>query len=74
MRINTGPKDISIFRKINEMHIKNQKSNKKLSKESTKISLIEKTSKRLLELEFRENNSIKTKCVKCIVEKIAPKI
>lgn len=74
MRINTGPKDFNIFRKINEMHIKNQKSNKKLSKESTKISLIEKTSKRLLELEFRENNSIKTKCVKCIVEKIAPKI
>ena len=61
MRINTGPKDFNIFRKINEMHIKNQKSNKKLSKESTKISLIEKTSKRLLELEFRENNSIKIK-------------
>lgn len=74
MRTNTGPKDFNIFRKINEIHIKNQKSNKKLSKESTKISLIEKTSKRLLELEFRENNSIKTKCVKCIVEKIAPKI
>ena len=74
MRTNTGPKDFNIFRKINEIHIKNQKSNKKLSKESTKISLLEKTSKRLLELEFRENNSIKTKCVKCIVEKIAPKI
>ena len=74
MRINTGPKDFNIFRKINEMHIKNQKSNKKLSKESTKISLLEKTSKRLLELEFRENNSIKAKCIKCIVEKIAPKI
>ena len=64
MRINTGPKDFNIFRKINEMHIKNQKSNKKLSKESTKISLIEKTSKRLLELEFRENNSIKIKVCK----------
>ena len=61
MRTNTGPKDFNIFRKINEIHIKNQKSNKKLSKESTKISLIEKTSKRLLELEFRENNSIKIK-------------
>ena len=74
MRTNTGPKDFNMFRNINEIHIKNQKSNKKLSKESTKISLLEKTSKRLLELEFRENNSIKTKCVKCIVEKIAPKI
>ena len=74
MRTNTGPKDFNIFRKINEIHIKNQKSNKKLSKESTKISLLEKTSKRLLELEFRENNSIKANCIKCIVEKIAPKI
>ena len=37
-----------------------------------KESLIDKISKRLLELKFKENNSIKPKCLKWIVKKILP--
>ena len=39
---------------------------------SSKKSLIDKISKRLLELEFFKNHSIKSKCLKWIVEKILP--
>ena len=39
-------------------------------KKSTKKSLIDDLSKRLLELEFEKRNSIKSKCLKWIVKKI----
>ena len=39
---------------------------------STKKSLIDNLSKRLLELEFEKHNSIKLKCLKWIVKKILP--
>ena len=43
-------------------------STKKLTKKSTKTSLIDKISKRLLELEFEENHySIKSKCLNFVV-------
>ena len=44
-------------------------SNKILTKKSTKISLIDDFSKRLLGLKFKVNSSIKTKCLKWIVKK-----
>ena len=56
IRINPDGKDFSILKIINEIcrHIK----------KSFKKSLIDKISKRLLELEFKSNHSIKSKCLK----------
>ena len=45
---------------------------KKQTEKSTKKSLIDYLSKRLLELEFKSNHSIKSKCLKWIVKKILP--
>ena len=59
------PKISTIFNHINEV-------NKKLFQKETKESLIEKISNILLGLEFESNNSIKTKCLKCIVKHILP--
>ena len=41
-------------------------------KKLTKKCLIDKISKRLLELQFKENRSMKPKCLKFIVKKILP--
>ena len=43
-------------------------------KKSTKKSLIDDLSKRLLELEFKSNHSIKSKCLKWLVKKLLPTI
>ena len=51
IRINPDAIDFNIFKEINKIHRHIKKSSKK--------SLIDKISKRLLELEFVENNSIK---------------
>ena len=51
-------------------HIK--KSTKKLTEKSTKKCLIDELSNKLLRLEFKSNNSIKTKCLKYVVKKILP--
>ena len=70
IRINPDEENFNIP-KVNSKifrHIK--QSNKKLNKKS----LIEKISLRLLELEFKSNNSIKAKCLKWIFEKILSKI
>ena len=42
------------------------------TKKSTKKSLIDDLSKRLLELEFKSNHSIKSKCLKRTVQKVLP--
>ena len=42
---------------------------KKTTEKSTKTSLIDNFSKRLLELEFKANHAIKSKCLKWIVKK-----
>ena len=44
-------------------------SNKKLTEESTKKSLANEISRRLLQLEFEENHSVKSKCLKFIIKK-----
>ena len=44
-------------------------ANKKLIEESTKKSLIDELSIKLLGLEFKSNHSIKSKCMKYIVKK-----
>ena len=64
IRINPDERDFNIFKSINEIqrHIK----------KSSKISLIDKISRRLLELEFKSNHSIVTKELKRVVKKILP--
>ena len=70
IRINPDEKDFNIFRTINEIYRHIKKSIKKLTKESS----IDKLSKRLLGLEFKKDNSIKSKALKYTVKKILPTI
>ena len=63
-----------MFKAINEIYRHIKKSTKKLTEESTKICLIEELSNKLLRLEFKSNNSVKTKCLKFVVKKILPTI
>ena len=64
IRINPDEKDFNIFKEINKIHRHIKKSSKK--------SLIGKISKRLLELEFKSNQSVKSKCLKWVAKKIFP--
>ena len=70
IRINSAKENFNIFDEICKIHHYLVESNEKLNKES----LIDKISIRLLKLEFKSNNSIKTKCLKWIVKNILPKI
>ena len=64
IRINPDEKGFNIFKEINKIH--------KHIKKSSKKCLIGKISKRLLELEFKSNHSIKSKCLKWVVKKYFP--
>ena len=64
IRINPDEKDFNISKEINKIRRHIKKSSKK--------TLIGKISKRLLELEFKSNHSIKSKCLKGVVKKILP--
>ena len=61
IRTNPDASDFDMNRLINQIytHIK-----------STKKSLIDDPSKRLLQLEFKSNHSIKLKCLKWIVKNV----
>ena len=76
IRINPAKERFNFFNEFGIIQIFIAKSNKKLTerstKESTKKSMIDRLSIRLLELEFKSNNSIKTNCLKYIVKKILP--
>ena len=61
IRINPDEKDFNIFKPISEIYRHIKKSSKK--------SLIDKISKRLLELEFKSNHTIITKELKRVVKK-----
>ena len=65
IRINPDEENFNIFKEINKIH--------RHIKKSTKKSLIDDLSKRLLELEFKSNHSIKSKCLKWIAPKTLPK-
>ena len=56
IKINPAAVDFNIFREINKIH--------RHSKKSSKKSLIDKISTRLLELKFVSDHSIKSKCLK----------
>ena len=64
IRTNPDAADFDMNRLINQiyMHII----------ESTKKSLIDDLSKRLLELKFKQHNAIKSKCLKWITKNILP--
>ena len=64
IRINPDAKDFNIFKEINKIH--------RHIKKSSRQYLIDRISKRLLELEFKLNQLIKSKCLKWIVRKILP--
>ena len=56
IRINPDEKDFNIFKEINKIH--------RHIKKSTNRLLIDRISKRLLELEFKQLNAIKSNCLK----------
>ena len=62
IRINPDRKSFNIFKEINKIH--------RHIKKSIKKSLADDLSKRLLELEFRSNHSIRSKCLKWIIKKM----
>ena len=64
IRIDPDKEEFDIFRTINEIfrHIK----------QSSRKTLINKILKLLLELEFKSDNTIKSKAMKYIVKKILP--
>ena len=70
IRINPDEKFFNVFKVKNEIYRHTIKSIKKLTEKSTKEYLIDKLSKRLLGLEFKKNNSIKSKALKHIVKNI----
>ena len=72
IRTNPDSADFDINRLINQIYTHNIESTKKQTKVSTKKSLIDDLSKRLLELEFKSNHSIKSKCLKWVVKNILP--
>ena len=62
IRINPDEENFNIFKEINKIH--------KHIKRSTKKSLIDDLSKRLVELKFEKHSLVKSRCLKWIVEKI----
>ena len=72
IRIDPDEENFHIFKAIYEIHRHITKSTKKLTEESTKKSLIDELLNKLLRLEFKSNNSIKTKFLKYVAKKILP--
>ena len=64
IRTNPDAADFDMNRLINQIYTHIIEPTKKETKVSTKKSLIDDLSKRLLELEFKSNHSIKSKCLK----------
>ena len=64
IRINPAKENFNVFVEIGKIE--------NYIVKSTKKSLIGELSNKLLRLEFKSNNSIKTKCLKYVVKKILP--
>ena len=62
IRINPDAVDFSICQEINKIHRHINQSTIQQTEQKSKESLIDNLSKGLLELEFKQNNSIKSKC------------
>ena len=74
IRINPDKIDFNDYEEFGRVSAYIAESIKKQSEKSTKKSLSDDLSKRLLELEFKSNHSVKAKCLKWIVKKILPTI
>ena len=61
-----------MFKEINKIHRHINQLTKQHTKKQTKESIIDHLSKRLLELEFKHHNQIKTKFLIWIVKNILP--
>ena len=72
IRTNPDAADFDMNRLINQIYKHIIESTKKQTKVSTKKSLIDDLSKRLLELEFKSNYSIKSKYLKWVIKNILP--
>ena len=72
IRINPAKEKFNIFVEIGKIQNDITKSTKKLTEESSKNFLIDELLSKLLRLDFKPNNSIKTKCLKYVVKKILP--
>ena len=72
VRTNPDAADVDMNRLIKQIYKHIIKSTKKQTKVLTKNSLIDDLSKRLLELEFKSNYSIKSRCLKWVVKNILP--
>ena len=70
IRINPAKENFNIFVEIDKIHNFIVDSTKK----STKKSLKNELSNKLLGLEFKKDNSVKTKCLKCCFKYIFPTI
>ena len=72
IRTSSDAADFNMNRLINQIYKHIIESTKNQTKVSTKKSLIDDLPKRLLELEFKSNHSIKSKCLKWVVKNILP--
>ena len=72
IRIDHDVADFNICKEITKIHRHINQLTKQQTEQKTKKSLIDNLSKELLELEFKQNNQIKTKCLKWIVKNILP--
>ena len=72
IRTNPDDADFSMNRLINQIYTHIIKSPKEQTKVSNKKSLIDDLSKWLLQLEYKSNHWIKSKCLKWIVKNILP--
>ena len=70
IRINPNAIDFNIFKEMNKMCRHINQLTKQQTKKETKKSIIDNLSKKLLELEFKHHNQIKTKFLKWIVKNI----
>ena len=72
IRINPAKEKNDVFVEIGKIQNYIVESTRRMTEESTKKFLIDELSNNLLKLEFAKNNSIKTKCLKHVLEKILP--
>ena len=72
IRIDPDAPNFIIFREINKIHRLINQLTKQQTKKQTKKLIIDNLSKRLLELEFKHDSQIKTRCLKWIIKNILP--
>ena len=70
IRNNPDAKTFGIYYEMGIICDNINESNKQLTEESSKTSLIDKISQRLLELEFNSNHSIKSKALKYVAKNV----